>query len=463
MAYFQQLLVAIGHLLIQQFSMQIEISKNEDAYRWIIKWISQKTVAKLSSKLTVVVESKLSRNAMWKKMAGQSDPDAIVSKTPPKIVFQPGPGLHILMYKGRLFFLWRSIIEGSSANNFTSLEYLNIYILGRNRTIIEEFIGEAMEYCIAQDRGQTIIYTQDTTYGTGWARSISRPQRSLESVILDTNIGEQLVSDAQEFFKNENWYRTLGVPYRRSYLLHGKPGCGKTSFVSALAGKLNLNVCVLVLSNKNMNDSTVNQLLNEAPQGSLILLEDIDVAFPSREHKKKSENNIKLVQNMMGWSNESNITFSGILNAIDGIASQEGRLFVMTTNYYDRLDPALIRPGRADRVIFFQLASKNQIRNMFLKFYPGEKDMAQKFADAIGENRVSMAMLQGHFLSYKEEPLKAFTDVTKLVEQIENMEMEEKKRKLEEEEEEKKEKENAAKGPEVAAQPPQNIEELLKT
>ncbi len=67
------------------------------------------------------------------------------------------------------------------------------------------------------------------------------------------------------------------------------------------------------------------------------------------------------MQNMLGFSNENNITFSGLLNAIDGIASQEGRLFVMTTNYYDRLDPALIRPGRVDRVIYFPLASKNQV------------------------------------------------------------------------------------------------------
>jgi len=56
-----------------------------------------------------------------------------------------------------------------------------------------------------------------------------------------------------------------------------------------------------------------------------------------------------------------------LINAIDGIASQEGRIFIMTTNYKNRLDPALLRPGRVDKSIFFPLASVSQTRKMFLR------------------------------------------------------------------------------------------------
>ena len=70
-----------------------------------------------------------------------------------------------------------------------------------------------------------------------------------------------------------------GVPYRRGYLLYGPPGTGKTSFVQAVAAKLNLNICYLNLSGGSIDDDGLNGLLNSAPMRSIILLEDIDVIF----------------------------------------------------------------------------------------------------------------------------------------------------------------------------------------
>ncbi len=98
--------------------------------------------------------------------------------------------LDIMVYKSRVFFIWRSVMESNMINNNGAApsEHLHIIVLGRSRTVVEEFIQETMQYCMAQDRGQTVIYTQDVSYGTGWTRSISRPQRTLESVILDTSI-----------------------------------------------------------------------------------------------------------------------------------------------------------------------------------------------------------------------------------------------------------------------------------
>jgi len=180
-----------------------------------------------------------------------------------------------------------------------------------------------------------------------------------------------------------------------------------------------------------MNDAVVNSLLNSAPQGSIILLEDVDVAFPSREDRTKEDTKNNFMENMFGFSGSNQVTFSGLLNAIDGISSQEGRLFIMTTNYFDRLDPALIRPGRVDRSIYFPLASSPQIKKMFLKFFPQEEDLALQFSGMIGEGRSSMAQLQGHFLSYKNDPLAAFKNVTKFIKSLEEQEESERKRKEE--------------------------------
>jgi chaperone BCS1 len=94
------------------------------------------------------------------------------------------------------------------------------------------------------------------------------------------------------------------VPYRRGYLLHGPPGTGKTSFTQAVSGELKLNLCYLNLSNGDVDDDELNRLLAEAPPRSIILLEDIDAIFKQRDQMAASK-----------------LSFSGFLNALDGVRS----------------------------------------------------------------------------------------------------------------------------------------------
>lgn len=79
-----------------------------------------------------------------------------------------------------------------------------------------------------------------------------------------------------------------GIPYRRGYLLHGPPGCGKSSFITALAGELERGICVLNLSERGLTDDRLNHLLAVAPQQTIILLEDIDAAFKDRSQDTHS-------------------------------------------------------------------------------------------------------------------------------------------------------------------------------
>jgi len=91
-----------------------------------------------------------------------------------------------------------------------------------------------------------------------------------------------MIDDIKNFQKSGDWYVNKGVPYRRGYILHGPPGTGKTSFVSAVAARLNLNICYLNLSSRSLDDDTLNTLLNKSPLNSIILLEDIDAIFVDR-------------------------------------------------------------------------------------------------------------------------------------------------------------------------------------
>jgi len=119
----------------------------------------------------------------------------------------------------------------------------------------------------------------------------------------------------------------------------------------------------------------------------------------------------------MFWNNsryQSSVTFSGFLNALDGVASGEERIIFMTTNHIEKLDPALIRPGRVDLVELVDNASPEQARRLFTRFYGGEggtSDIDEQTIDRMGGEleqlvekktqegqAISMAALQGHFI-----------------------------------------------------------------
>ena len=111
------------------------------------------------------------------------------------------------------------------------------------------------------------------------------------------------------------------------------------------------------------------------------------------------------------------VTFSGLLNTLDGVASTEERIVFMTTNHLDRLDPALIRPGRVDLKQLIDLASLSQLRRMYARFYPDEpQHQADQFAERVmnfGQPK-SIAQIQGHFMLHKNNAVEAIENIDKI-------------------------------------------------
>jgi len=117
------------------------------------------------------------------------------------------------------------------------------------------------------------------------------------------------------------------------------------------------------LAGGELDDDSLNTLLNSTEVNSIILLEDIDAIFQGREAVNKKDYDGE------DWT-RSGPSFSGLLNALDGVRSQEGRILIMTTNHKEKLDPALLRPGRADLQIELGNAKRCQLIGLFKKFYP---------------------------------------------------------------------------------------------
>lgn len=289
----------------------------------------------------------------------------------------------------------------------TPWETVTLTSIGRNRNLYFQILAEARQLALESHEGKTTVYM---AAGAEWRQfGYPRKHRPISSVILDTGLSDHIVSDVREFISNSQWYMIRGIPYRRGYLLYGPPGCGKSSFITALAGELDYNICLLNLSERGLSDDRLNHLLSIAPEQSIILLEDVDAAFTSREDDERTKT---------AYDGLSRLTLSGLLNALDGVASAEGRIVVMTTNYRERLDPALIRPGRVDVKVLINYASEYQLEAMFARFYPeASLEKGRLFASRVSSIRdnISLAEIQGYFMLHKTGHDEALDNINLLV------------------------------------------------
>lgn len=196
-----------------------------------------------------------------------------------------------------------------------------------------------------------------------------------------TNVYGDHVSELRDrldlFVHHPEWYAERGIPHSLGILLHGIPGAGKTSTIKAIARDTNRHIFNLSLRSFTTQKQLTALFYNETvtvtgadgqPQTyriplnrRLYVIEDIDClsdvvldrqAFPRPEPP-----------------NGDLLTLSFLLNLLDGVLETPGRILVITTNYPDRLDAALIRPGRIDVRIDFGKADRAMILEMVNHFY----------------------------------------------------------------------------------------------
>lgn len=366
--------------------MSLEVPSKDKSYYWLLNWIS----ANATHTQHLSVETTFR----------QSD----AGKIDTAFEFVPSTGSHFFRYK----YTWIRV-ERTREKQMVDLhrgapwESVTLTAIGRDKNIYFEILEEARKLALQKQEGKTVMYT---AMGAEWRPfGYPRRKRPIESVVLDKGISERLVKDVKEFTDNPHWYMDRGIPYRRGYLLYGPPGCGKSSYITALAGSLDYSICVLNLSERGLSDDRLNHLLAVAPEQSIILLEDIDAAFMSRD---------LAAENPSVYAGMGRLTLSGLLNALDGVASAEARIIFMTTNYLQRLDPALIRPGRVDVKELINYATTYQLEMMFKRFYPEEPEsQASLFAEKVKsfDKNVSAAQVQGLFLMYKDNADNALNNI----------------------------------------------------
>lgn len=177
--------------------------------------------------------------------------------------------------------------------------------------------------------------------------------KKISEVILKDETKSKIIKDIEEWRSSKSEYIRKGIPYKRGHCYYGPPGTGKTTIVKALAKEYGFNIYNLNL--KKTEDDDLLYLLRDIEPGSILLFEDIDSTFDKRKR-----------------IGTKGVTFSGFLNALDGIVELNGVLVIITTNHVEKMDPALLRAGRMDLKIEIGYSSEKEISDYLSRFY-GEK------------------------------------------------------------------------------------------
>ncbi|XP_004512074.1 AAA-ATPase At5g17760-like isoform X2 [Cicer arietinum] len=213
------------------------------------------------------------------------------------------------------------------------------------------------------------MHTLNTAYcysGVKWDSINLEHPSTFETLAMEPEMKNAIIEDLNMFVKRKEFYKKVGRAWKRGYLLYGPPGTGKSSLIAAMANYLKFDIFDLQLGNV-VRDSDLRKLLLATANRSILVIEDIDcsIDIPERRHGEgRKQNDIQL-------------TLSGLLNFIDGLWSSCGdeRIIIFTTNHKERLDPALLRPGRMDMHIHMSYCS-----------YEGFKILASNYLEISHDN-----------------------------------------------------------------------------
>ncbi|KAJ8124100.1 hypothetical protein ONZ43_g105 [Nemania bipapillata] len=339
-----------------------------------------------------------------------------------------------------LYFVSRSLDSFHTSMNDPTYdgiggEELTLGCLGWSTEPIKKLIQTCQEYADRQTEFFVIIYARDK-YGMSWQPKARKPIRRVDTVHFDEGLKQALLADIRKYLdpSTKRLYQSRSMPYRRGYLFFGPPGTGKSSLSTAIAGEFGLDLyevkipCVA-------SDQDLEQMFQEIPPQCIVLLEDVDAIWTDRDSEKDESQ----------ATAKSSCTLSGLLNVLDGVGSAEGRIVILTTNKPDRLDSALVRPGRVDMKVMLGNISRKSAEQMFIRMFAPDiessplaanshsdatesstkhplleaetlQELALEFSLQIPEDTFTPSQLQGFFQLHLNSATEAVANISSWVE-----------------------------------------------
>ena len=347
------------------FTSSILIPDCEDAQEHVLNFLSGKLSNnrfKLDPGSRALIATS-AKPSLFQMMSGKVDD---VSS---KVRFDAAPASCTWFFDGWNLILFETTDRATKVRGPYEIDNctdVKLTCIGFSAEPLKQFVARCTEQSTMKTRSQTAFYQGSSSHRTSlWGPQKLRPSRPISTIDIDQEKRDLLVSDMREYLhpSTRRFYANRGIPYRRGYLFHGPPGTGKFSISLALAGLFGLPLYILNISTTNLTGDQFVKMFEILPKSCIVLLEDIDAAGIQRDHGKrpnapgrvKGKGRTQTVKNPKGKTvqfddrdeaannkgengSHSKITLSTLLNAIDGIASNEGRILIMTTNNPETLD-----------------------------------------------------------------------------------------------------------------------------
>lgn len=331
-----------------------------DIPKRIFEWVKRKTLYRVSiyqqDELFEVVEDWLFKNYKNRytdveATIGYMDLGPIASDQSTKeLRFKQEENFFVVKRNGKKILVSKTKEKLDKAVSLRDIYYRKYILSGfLAKEEINSLLLEILEaYNKRRQKGSLKVYCNNAWGDWTCVNDIS--VKSFSSIVLKDNQKGEIIQDLNEFYVAGDWYKKMGIRHKRGYLFYGPPGNGKTSIAMAIAEHLNRDIYVMNL-NSFESDGYMQKSFSLLGKNAILLVEDIDRAFVGRD-------NI-----------DCRVSFSSLLNSFDGALCKDGLISIITTNYIDKLDGALVRAGRIDVKYEINNPSGELVKNYIESFY----------------------------------------------------------------------------------------------
>lgn len=270
-------------------------------------------------------------------------------------VLTPYLGTHWFWFNKKLF--WYSISHITSTGGEKQKQKMTLTCFSWNKKTLENMFDEFKHYHL-DHKAKDGIYSHGAD---GWAKVTSSSDKSFDDIIIDSKLKNTITERIDFFLNNKDFYKKKNLPYKLSMMLHGKSGTGKTSIIKALCTYTNRPLYILEMS--RVAPTKLSQLVASCT-GGILVIEDVDRSGIVNTKQEPIEEDDSSNQSSVGRDH-----IGIIMNAFDGLIEPNDVIIIFTTNHIDKIDEAMLRPGRIDCTFEIGTLSCKTVKENLYRLY----------------------------------------------------------------------------------------------